>query len=354
MMETTNTRRCQMANEGGITYAKAGVDIDAAVATLKQVGSLIQSTQDDSVLSDDRSFCGLVQLTPELVLGIGNDGVGTKLQVAIMAGKFKGVGMDLVCHMGNDLVCHGVRPSYMVDYFATVNLKEMTNAFIGTLAGMCSLCKSQGISVIAGETAEMPGTYVPGQYDFVGTLIGTAPSNLLVTGSTIQPGDQVVGLRSNGIHTNGLSLVRRVIFEELGMGIDDELPWGPTVADELLRGHCSYVREVMPLVEAGMVHGMAHITGGGLPGNLIRQLPEGCRAVLEFGSWPVPDIFTFVREHANQPWDDWTTTFNIGVGFCLVMSEGDTGEALAQLGDDAMIIGKIVAGERGVELNEPK
>jgi len=351
----TNTRRPHIVgNEKPITYADSGVDIDAAEAVLRQVGDLIKGTHDESVLSDDQSFCGLIQLTPDLVQGIGNDGVGTKLQVAMMAGRFKGVGMDLVHHMANDLLCHGVNARQMVNYFATVNLKEMTDAFIGTLAGMCSACKNHGICVPAGETAEMPGTYVPGQYDFVGTMIGTVPSNLLVTGSTIQPGDQVVGFRSKGIHTNGFSLARRIIFTELGMGIDDQLPWGPTIADELLRGHRSYVQEVMPLVEAGMVHGMAHITGGGLPGNLIRQLPEGCRAVLEFGSWPVHEIFTFIREQAREPWDDWCETFNLGIGFCCIVSRDNVGSALARLGEDAMHIGKIIAGERGVELNEPK
>jgi len=343
-------------------YADAGVDIGAAEDGLQEVKALIRATQDHRVLSDSRSFCGLFEMSPGMcpgnVMGVGNDGVGTKLQVATRAQHYVGVGRDLIVHMTNDLLCHGIISSCVVDYFATVRLKEMRDAFVGTLTGMCQQCQELGIAVIAGETAEMPGTYVPGEYDFVGTMLGWTRKESLIMGRDIQPDDAVIGLASDGLGTNGYSLARKVIFEVLGLDIDSPLPWDTSVsvADELLRPHNCYLPVILPLLPQGVLKGIAHITGGGIPGNLVRILPEGCMAVLERSRWKksVPPIFPFIREAAEQPEDDYFQTFNDGIGLAIVTHPDYVTSVFHQVGgaqERAWVIGEIEAGERAVIIN---
>lgn len=337
-------------------YADAGVDIDAAQKGLDEVKALIRATQDERVLSDDRSFCGLFEVSPGNVLGVGNDGVGTKLQVATRARRYEGVGRDLVVHMINDLLCHGILASCMVDYFATVRLKEMRDAFVGTLTSMCHACTEFGVAVIAGETAEMPGTYVPGEYDFVGTMLGWTRKESLITGVGIESGDAIIGLASDGLGTNGYSLARKVIFETLKLDIDSQLPWNVSVADELLRPHRCYQPMIMPLLPLGVLKGIAHITGGGIPGNVVRILPEGCVAVLDRSRWEkeVPPIFPYLQNAAKQPEDDYFQTFNDGIGLVVVTNPANAGEVINRTGGPegkAWEIGKIVEGNREVVIN---
>lgn len=337
-------------------YADAGVDIGAAEKGLEEVAALIRATQDYRVLSDSRSFCGLFEMLPGNVMGVGNDGVGTKLQVATRAHRYEGVGRDLVVHMANDLLCHGIIASCMVDYFATVRLKAMRDAFVGTLTGMCQACTELGIAVVAGETAEMPGTYVPGEYDFVGTMLGWTRKESLIMGKGIQPGDVVIGLASDGLGTNGYSLARKVIFETLKLDINSQLPWNVSVADELLRPHRCYQPMIIPLLPQGVLKGIAHITGGGIPGNLVRILPEGCAAVLSRSKWEksVPPIFPYLREAAEQPEDDYSQTFNDGIGLAVVTNPEYACSVINRTGGPegrAWEIGKIVEGERAVIIN---
>jgi phosphoribosylformylglycinamidine cyclo-ligase len=293
-------------------------------------------------------------MSPGNVLGVGNDGVGTKLQVAMMAHRFEGVGRDLIVHMANDLLCHGIRPSCLVDYFATVNLKEMTGAFVGTLTGMCKACLELGIAVVAGETAEMPGTYVPGQYDFVGTMLGWTDKESLITGKDIQPGDIVLGLASEGLGTNGYSLAREAIFQDAKLSIDSQLPWDVSVADELLRPHHCYLPTILPFLPHGVFLGIAHITGGGIPSNLVRILPEGCMAVLDRTKWKVPPIFPYIRNVKGQPEKDHFRTFNIGLGLTVVVKAHNAKDVLTQINQAGCVawqVGNIVEGKRDVVIN---
>ena len=336
-------------------YKSAGVDIDSAGALVARVRDLARSTYTGGVLSDIGAFGGVFR--PDLA-GLGDpvlvasaDGVGTKLKVAFAAGRHDTVGIDLVNHCVNDVLVQGARPLFFLDYLATGVLSPDVSAAV--IAGVAEGCRANDCALLGGETAEMPGMYAAGEYDLAGFVVGLADRQRLVDGRRIVPGDVLIGLPSSGLHTNGYSLARRILFETLGLGVEaglDEL--GCTVGDELLRIHRSYLRAVWPAVEAGLVKGLAHITGGGLTDNVPRILPPGCTTHIDRAAWRVPPIFTFLQARGDVPTGDMYRTFNMGIGMVIVCDRAAEPELLAALAGageaEAVRIGAVRPGEPGV------
>ncbi len=333
-------------------YKSSGVDIDAGAEVVERVKRLAKSTFTDGVLSDIGAFGGLFR--PELgdmkepVLVASADGVGTKLKIAFKAGKHKTVGLDLVNHCVNDILVQGARPIFFLDYLATGRLSPQVSSEV--VEGIARGCRENGCALLGGETAEMPGFYQDGEYDLAGFIVGLVDRARIIDGHTIAPGDVLIGLPSTGLHTNGYSLARRVLLEELGLGLEHEISeWGCSVGEELLRPHCSYQAAVRPAIDTGCVKGMAHITGGGLTDNLPRILPEGCTAVIDSRSWSVPPLFDFLQEHGDIPDDDMYRTFNMGIGLVLVCSRADLDRVLTKLISSGEVgagpIGEIREGE---------
>ncbi len=336
------------------TYRDAGVDIDAGERAVSLMKAHVRATYTPAVLADLGTFGAMY--APDLtgfttpVLVSSADGVGTKVKVAVAADRHDTVGQDLVNHCVNDILVQGARALFFMDYYAVGALDPLIAASV--VEGLARACKAVGCSLIGGETAEMPDLYAPGDYDLAGFIVGIVDRDKIITGANIRPGDVVLGLASNGLHTNGYSLARKLVFEVAGLTVDSVLPFGPTVADALLRVHRCYAPSVHPLLADGLVQGMAHITGGGLPGNLVRSLPEGCRAALQV-SWPVPEIFTWLQGVGNVPRDDMFRTFNMGIGYTLMVRPADADAVLARLtdaGEQVWRIGTIEAGTRGVSI----
>ena len=336
-------------------YKSSGVDIDAGTEVVERVKRLAKSTFTDGVLSDIGAFGGLFR--PELgdmkepVLVASADGVGTKLKVAFDAGKHKTVGLDLVNHCVNDILVQGARPIFFLDYLATGRLSPQISAEV--VEGIARGCRENGCALLGGETAEMPGFYQDGEYDLAGFIVGLVDRARIIDGHTIVPGDVLIGLPSTGLHTNGYSLARRILFDELGLGLDQEVDeLGCSVGEELLRPHCSYQAAVRPTIDTGYVKGIAHITGGGLTDNVPRILPDGCNAVIDARSWPMPPVFEFLREQGDVPVDDMYRTFNMGIGLVIVCSRADLDDVLTKLISSgevgAGLIGEIREGESAV------
>lgn len=278
------------------------------------------------------------------------DDLGTKSIVARMANRFNTVGQDLVNHCVNDILVHGARPLFFMDYIAAEQLHA--DLVAGLIEGLSTACRAVGCALIGGQTAELPGVYREGEYDLVGFIAGVVERSRAITGARVQLGDSLIGLASDGLHTNGYSLVRKLFFEIAGLPVDQFVPeLGRTIGEELLRVHRCYGRAVLALLEECDVRGMAHITGGGLPDNLVRCLPEGCRAVVERGSWHVPAIFNLIQDLGRVPEEEMYHTFNMGVGFVLILPQEAAEEAASRLsarGETAYLIGRIESGERGV------
>ncbi len=282
------------------------------------------------------------------------DGVGTKLMVASMMNRHDTVGRDIVNHCINDILVHGARPVFFMDYIAAGTL---TPEFIAEIVeGLVTGCKAAGCALIGGETAEMPGVYLEGQYDLVGFVAGVVERSQVVTGERLAPGDVLLGLASDGLHTNGYSLARKVFFEAEGLEVDSHVPeLDSTIGEELLRVHRCYAPAVLPLLaeEEVDIRGMAHITGGGLPDNVVRFLPKGCRAAVERGSWQVQPIFELIQRLGQVPDEDMYHTFNMGIGFVLAAPEAAADQAAERLsasGETVYRIGHIAEGERGVDI----
>jgi phosphoribosylformylglycinamidine cyclo-ligase len=278
------------------------------------------------------------------------DSVGTKLMVASMVNRHDTVGQDLVNHCVNDILVQGARPLFFMDYIAAEKLPaELVTQVI---AGLATACKEVGCALIGGEMAELPGMYRPGEYDLVGFAAGVVSRSQAIVGDRVAPGDVVIGLASNGLHTNGYSLARKLFFEVAGLPVNQYAPeLDRTLGEELLRVHRCYAQSVLPLLGAFDLHGMAHITGGGLPDNLVRSLPEGTRALLDRGSWHVPAIFELIQDLGRVPDEDMYHTFNMGVGYVLIVPEAQAEECASRLsaaGETAYRIGRVEAGERGV------
>jgi phosphoribosylformylglycinamidine cyclo-ligase len=333
-----------------LTYAAAGVDIDAQDRALAAIKRLARTTFTPGVLSEIGSFGGLFALTPgdqaATVLVASADGVGTKLEVARAAGIHDTVGEDLVNHCVNDILVQGARPLFFLDYFACGKLEPEIE--VSVIEGLARGCRNAGCALLGGETAEMPGFYALGRYDLAGFIVGGCRGDRLLRPGMVSPGDVLIALPSNGLHTNGYSLARKVLFELLGAGFDthrEEL--GTTVGEELLRVHRSYLDAVAPLLDAGLVKSAAHITGGGIPDNLPRALPPGCGAEILVDSWEEAPVFRLIRSAGRVPEDDMRRTFNLGVGMILVVAESHAVAVLDELArhGPGWVVGRTVAGD---------
>jgi phosphoribosylformylglycinamidine cyclo-ligase len=335
-------------------YEEAGVNIKKGEEAVERIKAHLRSTFVPGVVGDVGAFAGAFRVpgADGQILLSSIDGVGTKLKVAILCDRHDTVGYDLVCHSANDILVHGGRPLFFLDYVAMGVLEpERVERLV---AGLARGCREVGCALIGGETAEMPGLYREGDYDLAGAIVGIVEESKLVDGSRVAPGDALLGLPSVGLHTNGYSLARTILFDRLKLRAGDYMPGGGgTVGDVLLSPHPWYGREVAVAREAGDVRAMAHITGGGLPGNLIRVLPEKCRADIRLGSWPVPAVFRALVDKGGVAPDEAHRVWNMGIGFVLVVNREDAGaveNALRSKGHDAYRIGEIVAGEREVRL----
>jgi phosphoribosylformylglycinamidine cyclo-ligase len=334
-----------------VDYKASGVDIDAGNEVVRRIKGLARGTHTRGVLSELGSFGGLFHLAgaalQDPVLVASADGVGTKLRVAFLSGIHDTIGVDLVNHCVNDILVQGARPLFFLDYLATGRLDP--DVAVKIVEGLSKACRENGCALLGGETAEMPGFYKDGEYDVAGFIVGAVERGRLIDGRSIAAGDTLIGVPSSGLHTNGYSLARTIVFDRLKLGVHDRVPeLGMTVAEALLAPHRSYLPLVSPLlgVGVGVIKGMAHITGGGITDNLPRVLPAGTDASVRLGSWDVPPIFTWLERAGGVPQEDLLRTFNMGVGLILVVSPGDADSVLGQLraaGEPAArIIGSIV------------
>jgi phosphoribosylformylglycinamidine cyclo-ligase len=337
-----------------ITYKKAGVDIHEGERFVKMISPLVRKTFRPEVLTDIGSFGALFQLDitkyKEPVLVSSTDGVGTKLKVAFMMDRHNTVGIDLVGMCVNDIATSGAEPLFFLDYFASGRLApEKASAVI---EGIVEGCREAGCALVGGETAEMPGFYQQGEYDLAGFAVGVVERSAIIDGSQIEPGDRLIGLLSTGLHSNGYSLARKVFFDATKMDVFSYIPdLGMTIGEELLKPTRIYVRAVSALKQRVQIKGIAHITGGGIPGNLPRIFPEGIGAVVSENSWPVPPIFRIIREMGNVPSDDMARTFNMGIGCIIVVPQKDAEISVSLLkesGFDSYEIGSVVHGKKEV------
>ncbi len=337
-------------------YARAGVDIDAQDEALERVKALVKDTFTPGVLSDVGSFGGLFQpdlsATAEPVLVASADGVGTKLRVAQMMGDYSTVGEDLVNHCVNDILVQGARPLFFLDYVGAGVLEP--EAMEALVAGVARGCRRNRCALLGGETAEMPGFYDAGDYELVGFIVGMVDRGRLLDAGRVEPGDLLIGLPSTGLHTNGYSLAREVLFEELGLAVDDRLPGSDaklTVGELLLDVHRSYLPEVAPLLDHPALRALAHVTGGGLTDNVPRVLPDGTHASIRVGSWEIPELFHLLQEAGKIDSEEMLRVFNMGIGMVLVVAADGVAEVLEALrtaGLPGVPIGTVQAGGSGV------
>ena len=337
-----------------VTYADAGVDISRANRTKQRIKYLAHKTFTRGVLSEIGGFGGLFAVDktkysdPVLVASV--DGVGTKLKVAFAMGLHSTVGADLVNHCVNDIAVQGAAPLFFMDYLATGQLDPVIAEKV--VEGIADACKHNGCALIGGETAEMPGFYPDGEYDLAGFIVGVVERERIITGKDVQVGDIILGLPSNGLHTNGYSLARKLLFEVGRYSPEtyvNEIK--NKVGNELMRTHKSYWPILKKMIDGQCVSAMAHITGGGITENLPRVLPRGTAAAIELGSWPVLPIFEHLQQLGNVPQDEMLRTFNMGLGMLLVVPTAKFKKAqtvLERVGEKAYTIGRIVKGERKV------
>lgn len=326
-----------------LTYKQAGVDIDAGEETVDRIKPLVRSTFTPRVLTDIGMFGAFFDAKfPEYehpVLVSSVDGVGTKLKVAFMTNRHSTVGQDLVNHCINDILVCGAKPLYFMDYFATGKLVPEVAANV--IEGFTVACRQNGCALIGGETAEMPSMYGEGEYDLAGTIVGVVEKSKILNGDKIKKGDVVLALPSTGLHTNGYSLARAVLFPAFDPNQHlDEL--GGTLADALLAVHRSYYPVIWPLLEKGIVNGLSHITGGGIEGNTNRVVPKDLTLTIDWDSWQWPALFSLIQRQGNVPVEDMRRTFNLGIGLCIIVSPEHVAEVTAMLaGETVMTIGSI-------------
>ncbi len=339
------------------TYRDAGVDIDAMNSAVLRMKEHVRSTFNPCVLTDVGAFGGM--FAPDMrgmedpVFVASIDGVGTKVKVASMAGKHDTVGADLVLHCVNDILVQGARPLFFLDYFATGKLDPEVCEQV--VAGVAAGCRAAGCALLGGETAEMPGLYPEGEYDLAGTIVGIVDRAQVVDGHLIMPDDLVVGIASAGLHTNGYSLARHVLFEATGLGVDatPAALGGATLAEALLAPHRCYAPAVLPLLPSGVVKGIAHITGGGFYDNIPRILPAECSVTLERSQWAVPPIFGLIQDLGQVPDTEMFRTFNMGIGLVLVVERTAAEDVVARLneaGEAAGVIGEVCRGGHDVNI----
>jgi phosphoribosylformylglycinamidine cyclo-ligase len=336
----------QPPNRTQISYKDAGVSIDEADRAVSSIRTMARKTFTKNVLTDIGSFGGgyLLRGYRDPVLVSSADGVGTKLKLAFLTGRHSTVGEDLVNHCVNDIAVQGAVPLFFLDYFAVGKLDARVAADI--ISGIARGCKANGCALIGGETAEMPGFYAPGEYDLAGFIVGAVERKRMLTGTKIRAGDVLIGLPSSGLHTNGYSLARKLLFEVAGHTPDARLAeLESTIADELLKLHRSYLKPLRALDDAGILKGAAHITGGGITDNTPRILPKGLGARIDLGSWPVLPIFEVLKKIGQIPEHDWRRTFNLGIGMIFVVSSRDlakAGKMLDKIKEPWYAIGAVV------------
>jgi len=339
-----------------LTYADAGVSIDAGNALVKAIGPLARSTARPGAEAELGGFGGFFDLKAagysDPLLVAANDGVGTKLKLAIETGQHDGVGIDLVAMCANDLVVQGAEPLFFLDYYATGKLDNEVAAAV--VASIAEGCRRAGCALIGGETAEMPGMYMAGDYDLAGFCVGAVERDKVLTGSNIAPGDLILGLASSGVHSNGFSLVRRIIEQERWDQRQNFPDLGSTLGEALLEPTKIYVRALLPLVQQRRIKGLAHITGGGLLENIPRVLPDNCHAIIEADSWPFPTIFSLLQEGGSIAPEELARTFNCGIGMAVIVSPDEAkavATALEGAGEAVFEIGRVEEGRRGCTVN---
>lgn len=323
-------------------YAQAGVNLDTNEQTISLIKKAVQSTYTTNVLDGIGSFGGLYEFTQSQthqapVLVSSTDSIGTKTKLASQLGRYNTVGFDIVNHCVNDILVQGAKPLFFLDYLAASKLEPDLSAQI--VSSVAAACKEVGAALIGGELAEMPGVYVEDEFDLVGTVVGLVDKSKLVTGSSIKAGDKVIAFMSGGLQTNGFSLARKVMDSFLSEAFEDH-----TIGDALLTPHRHYLNPVSKLLDAGLLKGMAHITGGGIPGNLPRILPEGLGVSIKKACWPVPKIFELIQERGQIDEDEMYHVFNMGAGFLVVVDSYAEADVLQFAGENAYVIGDIVNG----------
>lgn len=332
-------------------YAAAGVDLADAESAKARIGRLVASTRTPLTAGRVGAFGGMVRLPagmrqPTLVMS--TDGVGTKVLVAQQAGRYDTVGECLVNHSVNDILVHGARPLAFMDYIAGAGLGIEVLADI--VEGVARGCRAHTMDLAGGETAQMPGLYAPGHFDLAGTIIGVVEEAEALHGDAVRPGDVLLGYASTGLHTNGYTLARKVVADDLHLGVHDPLAGlGQTVAEAFLAVHRSYARAISPVL--GRVHALAHITGGGIPGNLVRVLPEGCEAVVDARSWNWPPLFRLLQDAGKVSTEEMRDVFNLGAGMIAVLPADAVGAAQAAASADGVgtwVMGEVRAGTTGV------
>ncbi|HET7276254.1 MAG TPA: phosphoribosylformylglycinamidine cyclo-ligase [Longimicrobiaceae bacterium] len=343
-------------NRPELAYRDAGVDIDAANRARESITSLVESTRTPGTLSGVGSFGGLFRVPGGIkspVLVASTDGVGTKLKLAFLTGKHDTVGEDLVNHCVNDILVQGASPLFFLDYIGMGHLEPGTVEAL--VAGMARGCRNNGCALLGGETAEMPDFYTPGEYDLAGTIVGAVAEDRILDGSKIKAGDVVIGIASSGLHTNGYSLARRVIFDELALTADSRFPDEEgSVAEVLMRVHRSYLPALRPILQRNDIRGLAHITGGGLLENVPRILPDGLAVRIDVDSWEVPSLFRVIQAGGNISEREMYRAFNMGVGMIAVTTAGSADSvvrSLQEAGESAWVIGSVLAGDGDVLLS---
>jgi phosphoribosylformylglycinamidine cyclo-ligase len=346
-------------SSGKATYAASGVNIDAGNEVVSRIKSKVRATFSPAVMADIGCFGSMLDLGmvlkgydhPVLIQSI--DGVGTKVTIGCKLRRFRGLGRDIVGHACDDILVHGATPLTFLDYVASQKLEPAVVEEI--VSGMADACRESGISLVGGETAEMPPTYAKGEVDIVGCITGVVERSKLITGEGITPGHALVGIASNGLHTNGFSLARYVLLEKAGLDLEALHPkLGVSLGDALLASHTNYYPAFRKSQEDGIhIHGMAHLTGGGFYDNIPRILPEGCQAQVDLGTWPVLPIFQLIQELGGVERDEMFRTFNMGIGMVWVVDACDADRLIASVGaagHRAYRIGAVAAGERKVVL----
>jgi len=338
-----------------LTYKAAGVDVEAGYETVRLIKQHTRRTMIPGVLGELGSFGGFFEIAKDSyknpILVSGTDGVGTKLQIAFMTGKHDTIGVDCVAMCVNDVVCHGAKPLFFLDYIGTGKLEPNVAADI--VKGVCDGCVEAGCALIGGETAEMPGFYKQGEYDLAGFAVGIVDKDDVINGSGVSDGDMLIGIASSGIHSNGFSLVRKLFFGINKFDISkkfDELDC--TLGEELLKPTRIYVKTVQELLKKHKIGGIAHITGGGFIENIPRTIPSGFKAVIKPGSFEIPPVFKLMQKLGNIEDMEMYNTFNMGIGLVLTVKKEDAGETLntlRNLGEKAYIIGSVAKGEGGIE-----
>ena len=335
---------------GGLTYRDAGVDIDAKMLAIRRIREQVRTTHSDAVLAEIGSFGGLFKLPADAsgkTILVGSvDGVGTKLKIAFLTGIHDRCGYDLVSHCVNDILVMGAEPAFFMDYLAlgTVEPQVIESVVDGMVRG----CKEAGCALLGGETAEMPDFYAPGEYDLAGFILGTVDRDHLLDGKRVQRGDRLIGLTSAGLHTNGYSLARKILFERLSLKPEDVVPeFGTTVTEALLAPHRQYLAALREPLRDGTIRALSHITGGGMTDNLPRVLPAGTAAEIRLGSWEVPPLFRFLQEHGGVAQEEMLRVFNMGVGMIVFVASEDRDGFVAHLdrmGEAHFDLGEVIEG----------